>query len=221
MGPWWVENAGNISLPINMCGLLLDLLWIPFSYENCPKYPPNSIQVWPLKRQQMNFQKNTPFNMTYICKSGMYVFSLTRIYYDDWLVAEVLSCMLEFRGFTEAWKFPCFPPAAAGTRSTSRQVRSTSSTTSTAHHQPLHWKCDFAVVSQIRLQFFPQLRKRGLQKMTNMRCVKVESVPGTLLPHQCPPFSWETPILPIWLLWAFLYPSLLRLNLSQIGNLIS
>ena len=85
MGPWWVDNAGNISLPINMCGLSSD-----------------SIQVWSLKRQQMNFQKNTSFNMTYICKSGMYVFSLTRIYYDDWLVAEVLSCMLEFRGFTEA-----------------------------------------------------------------------------------------------------------------------
>ena len=163
--------------------------------------------------------------MTYICKSGMYVFSLTRIYYDDWLVAEVLSCMLEFRGFTEAWKFPCFPPAA-GTRSTSRHVRSTSSTTSTAHHRPLHCRYQLENVTlllcrKLDSSFSPSFEKEGCKKMTNMRCVKVESVPGTLLPHQCPPFSWETPILPIWLLWAFLYPSLLRLNLSQIGNLIS
>ena len=105
--------------------------------------------------------------MTYICKSGMYVFSLTGIYYDDWLVAEVLSCMLEFRGFTEAWKFPCFPPAAAV--GTSRQVRSTSSTTSTAHHRPLHCPHQLENVTlllcrKLDSSFSPSFEMQGCKK---------------------------------------------------------
>ena len=52
------------------------------------------------------------FCLTYSCYSGKYVISLKRIYHGL-LVAEVLSCMLEFRGFTEAWKFQCFPPPVA------------------------------------------------------------------------------------------------------------
>ena len=63
------------------------------------------------------------FCMTFSCDSGKYVILLRRIDHGL-LVAEVLSCMLEFRGFTEAWKFQCFPPPVApvvapGTRITS------------------------------------------------------------------------------------------------------
>lgn len=171
--------------------------------------------------------------MTYICKSGMYAFSLTGIYYDDWLVAEVLSCMLEFRGFTKAWKFPCFPPAAGtrSTRSTSRHVRSTSSTTSTAHHRPLHRPHQLENVTlllcrKLDSSFSPSFEMQGCKKNDKYELCKSWKCARNTAPTWVSSFLMREANLAnltsvSFLLWVFLYPSLLRLNLGQIGNLIS